>query len=429
LSIDPKPTNQRRAIRNLRVAFRVKGNSTNLKTMNYRIALVAGLWAAVQGASAQQAPPTAVLPYNPDSDGTGTIEVADILSVLPFFGQPFVAEGVVGVEFGGTGSTTPEDARVALGLALFKDSLAPGQTSPWGWVDGTLRVTGNFAHGGSVVSTGEFAHASGSQTQATGPYSRATNRLTTASAICSSAEGEGTTSSGTASHAEGMLTLAAGTASHAEGYNTDALSNYAHAEGFNTTASSNSSHAEGYQTTASGLYSHSENRQTTASGASSHAQGQNSSATGDVSHAEGFGCIAGGYAAHAQGYQTSASGLYSHAAGRTTTAMGTSSAAFGLGTVADQAQMLVTGTYNLEGQTGTVFAVGTGTAANARATAFDVNANGSARFTGPVTCTNSLTVGSTNVGTTLASLTSLVATLQAQVAVLQAQVAALQSGQ
>ena len=52
-----------------------------------------------------------------------------------------------------------------------------------------------------------------------------------------------------------------------------------------------------------------------------------------------------------------------------------------------------------------------------------------ARFTGPVTCTNSLTVGSTNVGTTLASLTSLVATLQAQVAVLQAQVEALQSGQ
>ena len=413
----------------MRVAFRVERRECKFKTMNYRIALCAGLWAAVHGVSAQENPPTAVLPFNPDSDGSGSIEIVDILSVLPYFGQPFVAEGVVGVEFGGTGATSVEGARAALGLSMFRDSVAPGQTSPWGWVDGTLRVTGNFAHGGSVVSTGEFAHASGSQTQATGPYSRATNRLTTASAICSSAEGEGTTSSGTASHAEGMLTLAAGTASHAEGYNTDALSNYAHAEGFNTTASNSSAHAEGSQTTASGLYSHSQNRQTTASGASSHAQGQGSSATGDVSHAEGFGCIAGGYAAHAQGYQTSASGLYSHAAGRTTSATATSSAAFGLGTVADQAQMLVTGTYNLEGQTGTVFAVGTGTAANARATAFDVNANGSARFTGPVTCTNSLTVGSTNVGTTLASLTSLVETLQAQVAVLQAQVEALQSGQ
>jgi hypothetical protein len=91
--------------------------------------------------------------------------------------------------------------------------------------------------------------------------------------------------------------------------------------------------------------------------------------------------------------------------------------------------MVAVGTYNLDNQAGTVFAVGTGTAANARATAFDINANGTARFTGPVTCSNTLTVGTTNVGTTLASLTSLVAELQAQIAALQAEVDALQSGQ
>ena len=178
------------------VAFRV--SCKNHLTMKNWIALTAGLVAATSWTWAQEAPSTANVPFNPDSDGSGSIEIVDILNVLPYFGQPFVVEGVVGVEFGGTGATTAEGARAALGLSLFKDSLAPGQTTPWGWVDGTLRITGNFSHGSSTVATGEFSHASGSSTQATGPYSRATNRLTTASAICSSAEGEGTTASGTA---------------------------------------------------------------------------------------------------------------------------------------------------------------------------------------------------------------------------------------
>ena len=101
------------------------------------IALTAGLVAATAWTRAQDAPSTALVPFNPDSDGSGNIEIVDILNVLPYFGQPFVVEGVVGVEYGGTGATTVEGAREALGLSLFKDSLVPGQTAPWGWVNGT----------------------------------------------------------------------------------------------------------------------------------------------------------------------------------------------------------------------------------------------------------------------------------------------------
>ena len=44
-----------------------------------------------------------LLPYNPDFDGDGNIGAPDLLGFLPTYGETFQPEGVLPVEFGGTG--------------------------------------------------------------------------------------------------------------------------------------------------------------------------------------------------------------------------------------------------------------------------------------------------------------------------------------
>ena len=63
------------------------------------------------------------LPYNPDSDNSGTIEVNDLLVFLPYYGESFLPEGIIPIQFGGTSSSSAAAARDSLGLSSIKDSL------------------------------------------------------------------------------------------------------------------------------------------------------------------------------------------------------------------------------------------------------------------------------------------------------------------
>lgn len=116
------------------------------------------------------------------------------------------------------------------------------------------------------IAIGEYAQASGCQTQAIGNFSKA--------------EGWWTRADGQCAVASGLLTRASGHFSHAEGTRTQATINNAHAEGDMTIASGRQSHAEGAETVASGYCSHSE--------------GYLTQATNYYSHAEGLGTIAAG---------------------------------------------------------------------------------------------------------------------------------------
>lgn len=116
------------------------------------------------------------------------------------------------------------------------------------------------------IAIGEYAQASGCQTQAVGNFSKA--------------EGWWTRADGQCAVASGLLTRASGHFSHAEGTRTQATINNAHAEGDMTIASGRQSHAEGAETVASGYCSHSE--------------GYLTKATNYYSHAEGLGTIAAG---------------------------------------------------------------------------------------------------------------------------------------
>jgi len=191
-----------------------------------------------------QSTETGGLPYNPDSDSNGIIDVNDLLVFLPYYGANFNPEGAIPIALGGTSATTAAAARDSLQLSSIQDSTIGAEQ--YAWVSQSLRVQQEFAQGYGVTATGTYAHASGTNTTASGAYSHAQNRLSVASATCASAEGEGTTASGTASHAEGMLSQATALTAHAEGYNTDATSSYAHSEGYGTLAGSTAAHAEGY---------------------------------------------------------------------------------------------------------------------------------------------------------------------------------------
>lgn len=116
------------------------------------------------------------------------------------------------------------------------------------------------------IAIGEYAQASGCQTQAVGNFSKA--------------EGWWTRADGQCAVASGLLTRASGHFSHAEGTRTKATINNAHSEGDMTVASGRQSHAEGAETVASGYCSHSE--------------GFLTQATNYYSHAEGLGTIAAG---------------------------------------------------------------------------------------------------------------------------------------
>ena len=369
------------------------------------------------------------LPYNPDSNNDGLIDVSDLLEFLPYYGESFDPEGIIPIAFGGTGSSNAAAARDSLGLISVQDSLWGTPSSLWTWSNGSMRVMQRFAQGYNIVATGTYAHASGTNTSATGAYSNAQNRQTSASATCSSAEGEGTTASGTASHAEGMLSQASALAAHAEGYNTDATSNYSHSEGYGTLAGSTAAHAEGFQTSALGLYGHAEGRQTEVSGTAAHAEGQFTIASGDLAHAEGYETVADGYASHAGGYGTTATGLYSRATGRSTIATATASAAFGNETIADQENAVVLGQFNLVEQTDVLFAIGNGTSDDLRSNALDVQTDGTLRLQGAAEIAGEVFIGETAVGITLDSLLNTVASMQQTILSLQEQIDALTVGE
>ena len=177
-----------------------------------------------------------LLPYNPDFDGDGNIGAPDLLGFLPTYGEAFQPEGVLPVEFGGTGETTVDGIKSVIGVTVFEDITPAGQQNSAGLIQGDIVVTGTSSQGDECVATGNFANASGRFSLASGYYSNASNQNCSAQGICSHAEGEGTTAISTAAHSEGMLTTAQGTGSHAEGYQTETTANYCHAEGYQTSA-------------------------------------------------------------------------------------------------------------------------------------------------------------------------------------------------
>jgi len=314
--------------------------------------------ASFQGYS--QTSNNSLLPYNPDIDGNETIEATDLLGFLSYFGTSYIAEGTLPIEFGGTGASTVEEARLALTLSMFSDLPPVEGVSSGGQVSGTLNISGTLTQG--------------EDSEATGSFSVGLNR-SLASGDCSVAQGESTVATALGSHSEGMLTYASGIGSHAEGMQTLAQADYTHSEGFQTQALNTSAHAEGYGTVASGLFSHAENRFTVANSTCAHAEGEGTSALADAAHSEGLGTTASGFASHAQGYQSISSGSYSHAGGRTSEASATGSTAMGNSVIADQQYSTVVGEYNLENIMGTLFVVGNGVHATSRSNIFEVSSS------------------------------------------------------
>ena len=303
---------------------------------------------------------TSLLPYNPDVDGSGTIEATDLLGFLSFFGESFVAEGTLPIEFGGTGASTLEEARLALTLSVFSDLPPVEGVSSGGEVSGTLNIEG-------ALSQGE-------NSEATGSFSVGLNR-SVATGDCSVAQGESTVATALGSHSEGMLTYSSGIGSHAEGMQTLAQFDYTHSEGYQTQALNISAHAKGYGSVASGLYSHAENRYTVANSTCAHAEGEGTSALAAAAHSEGYETTADGFSSHAQGYQTTSSGSYSHAGGRSSLASATGATAMGNSVIADQQYSTVVGEYNEENISGTLFVVGNGVHASSRSNIFEVSSS------------------------------------------------------
>ena len=154
------------------------------------------------------------------------------------------------------------------------------------------------------------------------------------------------------------------------GTRTGTVGNYSVAEGYNTEASGFCSHAEGEDTTASDIWAHAEGKSTTASEAEAHAEGQ--------------GTTASGYAAHAEGSYTNATGINSHAEGSFTTASDSYTHSQNYHTIADRQYQTAIGKYNTKNNTNNLFAIGNGTADNARSDAFTVDTSGNVALAGAV---------------------------------------------
>ena len=94
------------------------------------------------------------LPYNPDSDNNGSIDVNDLLIFLPYYGMTFDPEGVIPISFGGTGASSVEAARDSLHLSAIQDSTVG--TESYAWVSQSLRVQQEFAQGYGSSASGIY---------------------------------------------------------------------------------------------------------------------------------------------------------------------------------------------------------------------------------------------------------------------------------
>lgn len=142
----------------------------------------------------------------------------------------------------------------------------------------------------------------------------------------------------------------------------NAIGNNSAAVGSGVISANSHSYAEGRNTKAIGYVSHAEGSSCGSTGINSHAEGTSSKATNNAAHAEGAATKASGYASHAEGEATVASAGYTHAQN--------------FSTCADQTYQTAIGLYNTKNHTSNLFAIGNGTADNARSDAFTVSTSG-----------------------------------------------------
>jgi hypothetical protein len=202
----------------------------------------------------------------------------------------------------------------------------------------------SHSEGYMTIANGNHSHTEGRQTVTTpwngstgGNYANAQGYLSTAGAIYSHAEGYNSITGATAdaSHAEGRDTKVNAKYAHVEGYLSIANAQYSHAEGKNTQTIGVNSHAEGENTITNNQSSHTEGYGSITNSNYSHAEGKNTQTNGTASHSEGEATNAFGQGSHAEGKATKATGQYSHAEGQSTESVGNYSSAEGLSTVAN----------------------------------------------------------------------------------------------
>ena len=141
----------------------------------------------------------------------------------------------------------------------------------------------------------------------------------------------------------------------------------------------------GKRTGAVGTYSVAEGGYVEASEAYSHAEGQFAIASKIASHAEGHSCEANSAYSHAEGDRSiTTGGVAAHAEGVDTTASGYASHTQNFCTYADQNYQTAIGKYNTKNNTNNLFAIGNGTADNARSDAFTVDTSGNVALAGSV---------------------------------------------
>lgn len=127
---------------------------------------------------------------------------------------------------------------------------------------------------------------------------------------------------------------------------------------------------------------------------------------GKYSVTEGTGGIAAGNYSHSEGYASEATGEGAHASGYYTEASGDYSTTHGRRTVADQDNQTAIGKFNTTNNTNNLFAVGNGTANDARSDAFTVDTSGNVMAAG------ALTAGNIDAGLTSATVDTAAGTYQ-----------------
>ena len=137
--------------------------------------------------------------------------------------------------------------------------------------------------------------------------------------------------------------IAAGNWATASGHQTQALGNFSIANGWWTRADGQCAVASGLLTRASGHFTHAEGTRTLASINNAHAEGDLTQATGRQAHSEGVKTIASGYCAHAEGSETKATNYYSHAEGYGTIAAGRNQTAMGKFNISDTSSLVIVG--------------------------------------------------------------------------------------